>query len=74
MQTNQATSRLLCTCLGEAFKGSPTYKQIQTRPDTGGSSLGEPRQTLQQINYRYLAKQRSEGVVVDVLLGFLGGL
>lgn len=54
-----------CTSLGKAFKGSPTYKQIQTRPVSRG-------QTLQGINYKSGAKQRSEGTVVDMALGFLG--
>ena len=63
---------MFCTCLEKVFKGSPIYKQIQTRPVTGGSNLGEQRQTLQQINYKYGAKQRREGIVVDITLDFLG--
>lgn len=42
---------MFCTCLGKAFKGSPTNKQIQTTPVTRG-------QTLQGINYNYGAKQK----------------
>lgn len=42
---------MFCTCLGKAFKGSPIYKQIQTRLVTRG-------QTLQEINYNYGAKQK----------------
>lgn len=63
---------MVCTYLGKVFKSSPTYKQIQTRPVTRGSTLGEQIKTLQQISYKYGATQRSEGMVLDVTVGFLG--
>lgn len=71
--TKQPATIMFCNCLGEVFKDSPTSKQIQTRPVTGGSNLGEQRQTLQQINYKYLVKQRSESIVVDIMLGSIQG-
>lgn len=70
--TKQPATIMFCTYLGKVFKSSPTYKQIQTRPVTRGSTLGEQIKTLQQISYKYGAKQRSEGMVVDVTVGFLG--